>query len=86
MDKQRLEWVLSGLNKYILSKDEEYFLQVVSADFDKNQALTEHQEERLEFFYRRKSQFIPNKNYYTFKEGSPKRAKPRRRNGDFFNT
>jgi hypothetical protein len=85
MNKQRLEWVMSGLNQHALTKAEDHFLQTVSEDFDKHQALTEHQEERLELFYRRKSQFTPNKKHFTFKESSPKRAKPRRRNGDYFN-
>ncbi len=80
MNKQRLEWVMSGLNQHALTKAEDHFLKLVLADFDKNQALTEHQEERLELFYRQKSQLIPNKNRPAFKE-SPKKAKPRRPSG-----
>jgi hypothetical protein len=78
MNKERLEWVMSGLNKHALTKAEDHFLQVVSTDFNKNQAITEHQEERLELFYRQKSQMIPNKNHFAFKESSPKKAKPKR--------
>jgi len=55
-----------------------------SADFDKNQRLTEHQEERLELFYRQKSQLIPNKNPFALEESSPKQTKPRRPNGKYF--
>ena len=84
MDKERLEWAMSGLNQHALTKAEDHFLQVVSADFDKNQALTEHQEERLELFYRQKSQLIPNKNHFALKESSPKKAKPRRPSGKYF--
>ena len=80
MNKARLDWVMSGLNQHALTKAEDHFLKLVLADFDKNQALTEHQEERLELFYRQKSQLIPNKNHFAFKESSPKKAKPRRPN------
>ena len=78
MDRQRLEWVMSGLNQHALTKTEDHFLQTVSADFDRNQALTEHQEERLELFYRQKSQLIPNKDRFALKESGPKKAKPQR--------
>ena len=78
MDRQRLEWVMSGLSRHALTKTEDHFLQTVSADFDRNQSLTEPQEERLELFYRQKSQLIPNKDRFALKESSPKKAKPRR--------
>jgi len=84
MDKQRLDWVLSGLNQYALTKAEDHFLKVVSADFDKNQAITEHQEERLELFYRQKSLLIPNRNRFSLKESGPKKAKPRRPTGKYY--
>jgi hypothetical protein len=84
MNKERLEWVMSGLNKHALTKAEDHFLSVVLADFNKNQAITEHQEERLELFYRQKSQLMPNKNHFAFKESSPKKAKPRRPSGKYY--
>jgi hypothetical protein len=84
MNKERLEWVMSGLNQHALSKAEDHFLQAVSAEFDKNQALTEHQEERLENLYKEKSQSIPNKNRFALKESSPKKAKPRRPSGKYY--
>ena len=84
MNKQRLEWVMSGLNQHALTKTEDHFLQTVSADFDKNQALTAHQEERLELFYRQKSQLTPNKNRFAIKESAPKKAKPRRPSGKYY--
>ncbi len=84
MDKRRLDWVMSGLNQHALTKAEDHFLKLISADFDKNQAITEHQEERLELFYRQKSQLMPNKNRFAFKESSPKKAKPRRPTGKYF--
>jgi len=53
MNKARLEWVMSGLNQYALTDAEDLFLKTASADFDKNQALTERQEGRLENLTRR---------------------------------
>ena len=84
MNKERLEWVMSGLNQHALTKVEDHYLKAVSADFDKNQAITEHQEERLELFYRQKSQLIPNKNRFAFKESSPKKVKPMRPSGKYY--
>jgi len=84
MNKQRLEWVMSGLSQHALTKAEGLFLQTVSADFDKNQALTEPQEERLELFYRQKSQMIPNKDRFALKESSPKKTKPKRPSGKHY--
>ncbi len=77
MDKARLAWVMSGLSQYELTKAEEVFLKTASEDFDRNQALTEKQEERIETLYKLKSQLIPNKYPSPLKE-SPKKAKPRR--------
>ena len=48
MNKERLEWVMSGLNQHALTKAEDQFLKTALEDFDKNEALTEHQEEKLE--------------------------------------
>ena len=61
MNKARLEWVMSGLNQYVLTVAETLFLETVSADFERNQALTERQEERLETLYKEKSRLTPNK-------------------------
>ena len=79
MDKGRLEWVMSGLNRYALTTAEDVFLKTVSTEFDKNQSLTEHQEKRLEKLYKEKSRRLPNKtsDYYTFKKSTPKKTKPR---------
>ena len=80
MNKERLDWVMSGLNQHALSKTEDQFLKVALQDFDKNNALTEHQEERLESLYKLKSQSIPNKksDRFSVKESNPKKIKPRR--------
>ncbi len=77
MDKARLAWVMSGLSQYELTKAEEVFLKTASEDFDRNRALTEKQEKRIEALYKLKSQLIPNKYRPTPKE-SPQKAKPRR--------
>jgi hypothetical protein len=77
MNKERLEWVISGLNQHALTKAEDQFLKTAMEDFDRNQTLTLHQEERLENLYREKSKLEPNKNHFAFKE-SPKKTRPRR--------
>ncbi len=77
MDKARLAWVMSGLSQYELTKAEEVFLKTASEDFDRNRALTEKQEKRIEALYKLKSQLIPNKYPSALKESS-KKAKPRR--------
>jgi hypothetical protein len=80
MDRARLEWVMSGLNQYALTTAEDLFLTTASADFDKNQVLTERQEGRLENLYKEKSKLIPNKNsdHFLFKRSSPKKTRPAR--------
>ena len=61
MNKARLDWIMSGLNKYALTKYEHHFLKAALEGFDKKHALTEQQEERLERLYKEKSQSNPNK-------------------------
>jgi hypothetical protein len=80
MNKARLEWVMSGLNQYALTQAEDHFLKTALGDFDKNHALTEGQEDRLESLYRQKSQSIPNKksDRFSVKKSVPKKAKPQR--------
>lgn len=80
MDKARLEWVMSGLNQHALTKAEDQFLKTALEDFDKNQALTERQEERLENLYKEKSRLTPEKksDSSSFKKTTPKKAEPRR--------
>ncbi|OGP73147.1 MAG: hypothetical protein A2V86_14680 [Deltaproteobacteria bacterium RBG_16_49_23] len=80
MDKARLDWVISGLNQHGLTKAEDVFLKTASEDFDRNQALTEKQEERMEALYKQKSQLTPDKNR-SASNGCPKKGKPRRPGG-----
>jgi len=77
MNKERLEWVMSGLSHHALTKAEDQFLKTTLEHFDKNNALTDLQEVKLEALYKEKSRLIPNKNRFAFKE-SPKKDKPRR--------
>jgi O-methyltransferase involved in polyketide biosynthesis len=83
MNKARLEWVMSGLNQYVLTTAEDLFLKTVLADFDKNQALTERQEGRLEALYKEKSRLIPNKksDHFAFKESTPRKTRLRTSRG-----
>jgi len=80
MNKERLDWIMSGLNKYALTKYEDHFLKAALEDFDSKHALTEQQEERLERLYKDKSQSNPNKklNYFSFKESTPQKRPLRR--------
>ena len=80
MNKDRLDWVMSGLNQYALTKTEDQFIKTAVETFDKNQALTEGQEKRLETLYKEKSQLAPNKktDHFAFKESSPQKTRPRR--------
>jgi hypothetical protein len=80
MNKARLEWVMSGLNQHVLTKAEGQFLKTALEDFNKNHALTERQEDRLESLYKLKSQSIPNKksDRFSVKKSNPKRVKPQR--------
>ena len=80
MNKERLEWIMSGLNQYQLTKTEGQLVKSALADFDQNHALTEDKEERLESLYKEKSKLKPNKkssDYFSFKESPPKIVKPR---------
>ncbi len=80
MNKERLEWVMSGLYQHVLTKAEDQFLKTAQEDFDKNLSLTEHQEEKLENLYKEKSKLIPNKIQVSSKGSSPKKTKPRKPN------
>ena len=81
MNKERLDWVMSGLDQYRLTENEKQFIKSASADFDQKQMLTNRQEQRLENLYKEKSKSKPNKtssDYFSFQESLPKKARPRR--------
>jgi len=81
MNRERLEWIMSGLSQYKLTKNEDQFVKSALGDFDQKQMLTKHQEERMENLYKEKSKSKPNKNspdYFSFKESTPEKARVRR--------
>ncbi len=80
MNKARLEWVVSGLNHYVLTKNEEQFIKTAQEDFGKNDDLTGPQETRLETLYKEKSQFTPTKNVTAPSAGAKplQKGRPRR--------
>jgi uncharacterized membrane protein YgaE (UPF0421/DUF939 family) len=79
MNKERLEWVLSGLNRYKLTQKEDQFVKSTEYDFDQKNMITEQEEEKLESLYKEKSKFLPNKNYFSPNEGiTPGKIKARR--------
>jgi len=76
MEKQRLEWIMSGLNRYKLTATEDRFIKLVEEHFNQENMLTELQEERLESLYKEKSKLIPNKTLFPPKgNGSPGKKK-----------
>jgi hypothetical protein len=79
MNRERLEWLMSGLSRYQLTKKEDQFIKSAEEDFNQKNTITEQQEERLENLYKKKSKFLPNKNYFSPKESiTPEKAKVRR--------
>jgi hypothetical protein len=79
MKKDRLEWILSGLNQYKLTEREDQLVKSAEQDFNQKNMLTEQQEGRLENLYKDKSRFIPNKTYFTPRESSgPKKTRVHR--------
>ena len=79
MNKERLEWIISGLIRYNLTKNENQFVILAEQDFNQKNMLTEQQEERLENLYKEKSKLIPNRNYFSPKESNhPGKIKERK--------
>ena len=60
MNKERLECIVSGLNRYELTGLEKRFVQSVGQYFKEKSMLTEQQESILEGVYREKTGFIRN--------------------------
>ncbi len=80
LNKDRLDWIMSGLKKHALTKYEDHFRKSALEDFDKNHALTEQQEEKLEKLYKEKSQLNPARglDHFSFKESTPQKRPLRR--------
>jgi len=58
MDKERLECIMSGLNRYELTGQEKRFVQSVGQYFKEKSILTDQQESILESIYREKTGLI----------------------------
>jgi len=79
MNRERLDWVMSGLNRYKLTQKEDQFIKSTEDDFNQKNMITEQQEEKLESLYKEKSKILPNKNYFSPKESiAPGKTKARR--------
>ena len=68
MNRERLEWIMSGLSRYRLTQKEDRFVRSAEHDFNQKNMLTEEQEEKLESLYKEKSKFLPNRDYFSPKE------------------
>jgi hypothetical protein len=79
MNHERLEWIISGLNRYKLTEKEDQFVKSAEYNFNQKNMLTEQQEVKLESLYKEKSKFLPNKNYFSPRESiAPEKTKARR--------
>ncbi len=65
MNKARLEWILSGLDRYKLSPSEDRFVKSIQQVFGEKHMLTDKEEEKLEGFYREKSRLIADRNLFS---------------------
>ncbi len=81
MKKDRLDWIISGLNQYQLTEREDQFVKSVEEEFRQKNMLTETQEEKLETLYKEKSKLIPNKSYFTPKPSKDSGKKSKRLQG-----
>ncbi len=81
MKKDRLDWIMSGLNQYQLTDREDQFIKSVEEEFREKNMISEAQEERLEALYREKSKMIPNKTYFVPRESKNAVKKPKRLQG-----
>ena len=65
MDKERLECIMSGLNRYELTGLEKRFVQSVEQYYKEKSMLTDQQESILEGVYRERTGFIRNAAFST---------------------
>ena len=61
MNKERLDWVMSGLNRYKLTQKEDQFIKSTEEDFNLKNMITEQQEEKLENLYKESQGSCPIK-------------------------
>jgi hypothetical protein len=81
MKKDRLEWIISGLNQYKLTEREDQFIRLLEQEFGQKNMLTDLQEERIENLYKEKSKLIPNKNYFAPKASKTQSKRVKRPQG-----
>jgi len=79
MNKARLEWILSGLNRYKLTPTEDRFVKSIQQVFGEKHMLTDKEEEKLEGFYREKSRLVADRNLYSPKTNTTPGEKKFRR-------
>ena len=79
MKRDRLEWVISGLNRYTLTKGEDQFVKSAEWDFTEKSNLTQQQEERLKTLYKEKSKLMPNKTLVSHKKKNTSGGTPFKR-------
>lgn len=79
MDQKRLDWIMSGLNQYTLTKNEDQFVKTTLENFEQKHTLTEYQEERLETLYKEKSKLLPNRrdNHFPMRKNHSQKARVR---------
>jgi hypothetical protein len=58
MNRERLQCIVSGLNRFELTGLETLFIQLVEQDFDREGRLTDQQQSIVEAIYREKTRFI----------------------------
>ncbi len=81
MKKDRLEWIISGLNQYRLTEREGQFIKTLEQEFDRTNKLTDLQEQKIENLYKEKSKLIPNKNYFVPRASQMKAKRAKRPQG-----
>jgi hypothetical protein len=79
MNKARLEWILSGLDRYKLNPSEDRFVKSIQQVFNEKHMLTDKEEEKLEGFYREKSRLVADRNLYSPKTNATPGEKKFRR-------
>jgi len=55
MTKDRLDWILSGVNRSKLNKFEKDFIKQIEKKFERAESITRYEEGPLEQIYREKS-------------------------------
>ncbi len=79
MNKERFEWIMSGLSRYNLNGNEDRLVKLVAEGFSQKNKITEEQEAKMESLYKEKSKLWPDKHpFSTKKSEAPEKKKPRK--------